>query len=284
MDYDYKYAFLRFPDWKDKALTLSYDDGSKFDLPMLEIMKKHGIKGTFNINSGRFGEMEGDWHLTKEQAIKAYGQDGIEVAVHGSQHVMLEGYSTEQITYEILSDRKTLEDTFGKIVKGMAYAYGSVNDEIVSILEKCGISYSRTVHSTERFNVPNDWLHLPATCHHNNPRLMELAKEFLEAPQPEKWWYRKPKLFYLWGHSFEFDRDGNWDVFEKFAAYMGGRDNVWYATNGEIYEYVKAYERLQYSVDGTMVYNPSALDVYIENEKGKYVVLAGKTAKLTKKI
>ena len=135
MAYDFKYAFLRFPAWKDKALTLRYDDGSKFDLPMLEMMKKYGIKGTFNINSGRFGEAEGDWHLTKEQALKAYSQDGIEVAVHGAKHLMLESYSTEQITYEILNDRKTLEDTFGKIVKGMAYAFGSMNDEIVSILE-----------------------------------------------------------------------------------------------------------------------------------------------------
>ena len=43
-----------------------------------------------------------------------------------------------------------------------------------------GVAYARTVKSTEKFDLPTDWLRLPATCHHNNPRLMELAKKFVE--------------------------------------------------------------------------------------------------------
>lgn len=46
--------FMRFPGGKSKALTLSYDDGVAQDIRLIEIMKKHGLKGTFNINSGLY--------------------------------------------------------------------------------------------------------------------------------------------------------------------------------------------------------------------------------------
>ena len=46
--------FMRFPEGKVKALTLSYDDGVEQDVRLIEIMKKYGLKGTFNINSGLY--------------------------------------------------------------------------------------------------------------------------------------------------------------------------------------------------------------------------------------
>ena len=47
--------FACFPEFKTKALTLSYDDAVRQDKRLIGIMKKHGLKGTFNINSGKFG-------------------------------------------------------------------------------------------------------------------------------------------------------------------------------------------------------------------------------------
>ena len=44
--------FMRFPGGKKKALTLSYDDGVEQDIRLIDIMKKNGLKGTFNLNSG----------------------------------------------------------------------------------------------------------------------------------------------------------------------------------------------------------------------------------------
>ena len=53
-----KYEFLRFPEFKLKALTLSYDDGVVFDEKLISILDKYGLKCTFNINSGLF-DLEG---------------------------------------------------------------------------------------------------------------------------------------------------------------------------------------------------------------------------------
>ena len=163
----------------------------------------------------------------------------------------------------------------------MAYANGSYNDEVVKALECCGIEYSRTTVSTEKFDMPTDWLRLPATCHHRNPRLMELAHQFVEIPENEGYfWRNKPRLFYLWGHSYEFDRDNNWEILDELCEYVGGREDIWYATNGEIYEYQKAYKSLRYTADESVVHNPTATDIYLLVGEKKVTVRAGETARL----
>lgn len=276
-------TYLRFPNFKLKALTLSYDDGSRQDKRLIEIMKKNGIKGTFNINSGLFSsEYAGveKGRMSVDEALDLYASSGMEVAVHGYYHLSLARVDKSVATNDVITDRKELEKIFGKIIKGMAYANGSYNDEVVSILENCGINYSRTVISTENFDMPNDWLRLPATCHHNNPRLMELAKTFVELDYKSYYWQNSPKLFYLWGHSYEFDTNDNWNVIENFCEYMGNRDDIWYATNGEIYDYVKAVDSLEFSADASMVKNPSSIDVYIDYLNKQHVIRAGETIKL----
>ena len=44
--------YICFPGGKAKALTMSYDDGRKDDIRLVEIFNRHGIRGTFNINYG----------------------------------------------------------------------------------------------------------------------------------------------------------------------------------------------------------------------------------------
>lgn len=255
------YAFLRFPNFRKKALTLSYDDGVVYDRKLIEIMGKYGLKGTFNLNSSFFARDEK--YFTKEEAVQLYKESGNEIAVHGYRHLNLVEVDKTVATREVLTDRENLESIFGACVRGMAYAYGAYNDTVVEILKNCGIAYSRTVISTEKFDIPNDWLRLPATCHHNNPRLMELAEEFLGDTPARHFWQEKPKLFYLWGHSYEFNNDDNWDIIERFAEKVGNRKDVWYATNMEIYDYVQAFNRLIFSVDGKRVKNPSAVDLWL---------------------
>ena len=111
--------------------------------------------------------------------------------------------------------------------------------------------YCRTVISSNRFDIPRDWLRLQATCHHNDPKLNELANRFISATR-----VGEPLLFYLWGHSYEFEADNNWELIEDLLAKIGGRDDTYYATNIEIYDYVHAFRELIFSADGKRVYNP----------------------------
>ncbi len=252
---------MRFPEGRQKALTLSYDDGVAQDIRLIGIMSKYGIKGTFNINAGCIGEEDATDHgrLSKKQILELYPKSGNEVAIHGWEHPFLESLPNVNATAEILRDRSEIEKMFGTIVRGMAYPYGTYSDDVVNSLKACGIAYSRTTVSTEWFDIPTDWLRMPATCHHNNPRLFELADRFLELKDD----LRPCWLFYLWGHSYEFDfNTQSWDTIEKFCEKMGNHDEIWYATNIEIYDYVAAYKSLRTSADCSIVYNPSAIDVW----------------------
>ncbi len=271
--------FMRFPKGKKKALTLSYDDGVEQDIRLIEIMKKNGLKGTFNINSGEYAPEgmvypEGTIHrrMSRKAAQELYLNSGMEIAVHGLTHPFLEQLSENVCTYEILQDRINLEAEYGTFVRGMAYPFGTYNDSVVDTIKKCGIVYSRTVAETERFDIPTDWLRLPSTCHHDNPRLMELAHNFVENAGNNA-----PALFYLWGHSYEFEANDNWNVIEDFAEYIGNREDVWYATNIEIYDYIKAYEQLIFSVNGKNIYNPTSTNLYFEIDGEMFCVNAGET-------
>lgn len=275
-----KYHILRFPGFLERALTLSYDDGVVFDRRLMEILDAHGMKCTFNLNSECFAEQPDGRRLTKEEAVALYRDTHHEIAVHGARHRMPVGLRPEELLREVLTDRENLEAMFGRVVKGMAYAYGGYNDEVVRLLKECGIDYSRTVVSTEKFDIPTDWLRMPATCHHRNSHLFELADAFL-ATDTSRPWDSAPKLFYLWGHSYEFNDSDNWDVIERFAEKLGNRDDVWYVTNGEIYAYVQAFDRLRFSADGVRVENPSALDVYLCVHGKNVVCPAGGSAILT---
>lgn len=252
-------TFMRYPGGLTKALTLSYDDGVKQDIRMIEILDKYGIKCTFNINGGCFSD-EGSTsrRMTKEEVVKLYKNSSHEVATHAYTHPFLEALPTAQAALEVLEDRRKLEGLFGGVIRGMAYPYGTYNDDVVNILKLSGIAYSRTTKSTEKFDLPSDWLRLPATCHHNNPRLMELAEKFVSKKVNQH-----PKLFYLWGHTYEFDDKDNWNVIEEFCQTVANKDDIWYATNIEIYDYVTAYNRLLWAIDMTAVHNPSAISVWV---------------------
>lgn len=272
---------MRLKDGKIKVLTLSYDDGVVQDIRLIEIMSKYDLKGTFNINSALYlpedKERERFYGRMKlSEAKELYIKSGNEVAVHALTHPRLEFLDTSEIIYEITEDRKCIEREYGKIARGMAYPYGTYNEKVIDVLDKCNIAYSRTTQSTLSFKFPENWLTLHPTCHHNNEKLMELAKRFVEETNR----HNVAEMFYLWGHSYEFDNNDNWNVIEEFAEYIGGHDHIWYATNIEVYDYVKAYERLQTSYDKKIIHNPSAIDVWFENKGEVYCVKAGETLKI----
>ena len=271
--------YMKLKDGKSKVLTFSYDDGVVQDIRLIDIFDKHGLRGTFNINTGRYlaedvvrEKFHGKMKLSESQ--KLYVDSGHEVAVHTLNHTFLDKLSSVDIIKEILTDRRNIEIQYKTVARGMAYPYGVYTEEAIESLKQCGICYSRTTVSTENFKFPQNWLTWNPTCHHKNPKLMDFARRFVEenSRYPMDNW-----LFYVWGHSFEFDHQDNWNVIEEFAEYVGNKEDIWYATNIEIYDYVKAYESLQVSVDETIVHNPSAIDVWVMVEGATYCIKGGTT-------
>lgn len=220
-----------------KALTFSYDDGVTQDRRLVELFNQYGLKATFNLNTGiqsetsRF-EIEGVPICRMEQKGLEKLYAGHEIAVHGLTHAALTGLKKEELEHELGADIKNIKKLYGVSPKGMAYAYGAWNEDVVACLREMGISYGRTVGSTHAFHLPEELLLLEATCHHDDDRLFLLAEEFLKIePKPGE-----QLLFYVWGHSYEFDVNRNWDRIERFCEMMSGREDIFYGSNAACLE------------------------------------------------
>ena len=256
-----------FPGGKAKALTMSYDDGKLEDIRLLEIFNKYGIRGTFNLNYGLMcQDQTGLPHprIPKERIAELY--QGHEVATHAFTHPTIARCPLISMADEILEDRKGLEKLTGGLVRGHAYPNGSYSEEIKQIFHSLGIAYARIAECRPDFALPSDPMEWYPTCHHNDPNLMEMAKGFAEFKKKQYL-----KLMYVYGHSYEFADDDNWNVIEEFCAYMGGRDDIWYATNIEIIDYMNAAKNLMFSGDCESVYNPNAQSVWLELNDEKIV-------------
>lgn len=263
MERKLKNIYTCFPGGKHKVLTMSYDDGREEDRRLVALFNKHGIKGTFNVNFG----IQDDPHRVPLSEYKALYK-GHEVACHTYTHPTIERCPLEQVVEQVIEDRKGLEAIMGYPVRGMAYPNGSYSEEIMKLLPALGIKYSRVVGSSDKFSMPKDLMQWQATCHHNH-NLLERGKEFLDLFKTQYLY-----LMYVWGHSYEFTDRNNWDLIETFCEMMGGKEDIWYATNIEIVDYMEASKRMQFSADGSFVYNPSFGSVWL-NVDGKIIEVPG---------
>ncbi|MDD3886573.1 MAG: polysaccharide deacetylase family protein [Victivallaceae bacterium] len=252
-----------FPGGKSKALTFSYDDGCTFDRRLVEIFNRYGMKSTFNLNSGK---MHDDEHVAMDEAAGLYR--GHEIAAHCATHGNLIYLPREDVVEEVRSDRYALETVAKRPVTGMAYPYGTISDWLCHALDTLGIEYSRTTRSTNNFSLPEDFRLWDPTCHHNSA--LALIDSFIDLPV----WSKLP-LFYIWGHSYEFDRQDNWELIEDICTRLAGRDDIWYATNGEICHYINAVRSLRFGVAGRFVTNPSATGVWIRRADGTPLEIPG---------
>ena len=281
-----EYMHMRFPGGKTKAVTLSYDDGVAQDLRLAQTADSYGIKCTFNINSAFVPDAPGGGKLCWDE-IKALTDRGHEAAVHGEYHRAPGAFPTSVGLLDALNCRIRMEAKLGSVIRGMAYPNsgvtrftgGSDYETVRQYLKDIGVAYARTLGGDNNaFLLPEDWYRWTPTAHHGNPDVLNWAREFA-ALDVNKGYSdnRYPRLFYLWGHSYEFDRNGNWDLLEALCEILGGREDTWYAANIEICDYVRAFRSLVFGAECTRVYNPTATEVIFETENGLAAVPPGGT-------
>ena len=255
-----KYKFMRFPGGLAKAMTLSYDDGAPADRRMIEILNRYSLKCTFNLS------------CCDEQTASVY--EGHEIALHTAYHAAPGKLSVADGIKNVLDCKLSLEKGLGRIVRGMAYPDSGITsfqsgvtyEQIRDYVSALGVVYSRSLGGdNDSFSVPLDWLNWIPTCHHTNPKTFEYLDKFLALDVNSCYCgERHPRLFYMWGHAFEFDRHDNWARLTHICERLSGKDDVWYATNIEVYDYVAAWKQLIVSADGRRAFNPSAVRLFAE--------------------
>lgn len=259
-----------YPDFKEKALTFSYDDGTTQDRRLTEIFRKYGMKATFNINSSRLGNIGRINHAGFDLDFSVVSSDevtnlykGFEVATHGYTHPFFPKLNDEDFDFEITEDMRILSELAGYPVDGHAYPGGDVDQRTVDRFKMHGIKYARTAKATNDFDAPQEFLLWHPTCHDRDALTGGIVDRFLSDT-------RELCLLYIWGHSFELDKDDfdRWENIEQICKKLSFKDDVWYATNGEICLYITAVRQAKAAAGGI---NPTNIPLYAEKE-GKKII------------
>ncbi len=242
-----------------KYFTVSFDDGLEQDKKLIALMKKYGIKGTFNINGGLLGERgtvkrignlafqdcgEGRTsgaiikytehnRIPGDEIAQVYA--GMEIASHSYMHDWLGKLPKQEMMKSINMDIDALEKIAGYKIRGHAYAKGSTSKEVQAYLKKEGILYARGIMSSKSFCFPKNPLNLRPTCSHitKEARINGLIDQFIKA-KPLK----EDMLFYMWGHAYELDfntKEASWDKIERLFDRIAGKEDILYCTNAEAF-------------------------------------------------
>lgn len=224
---------------KMKAVTFSYDDGVTQDGALIDIFNRYGLKATFNLNSGfqgKDGSLLRNGKTIAHCKFKDWEVPGIykghEIAVHTLTHPNLTECNDEEVIRQVEKDRLNLSSFIGSEVIGMAYPGGGVNyDSRVSSLVKnnTGVKYARTTVCNDSFDLQDNLYEFKPTVYHLNwGKMFSLAEEFINL-KPDS-----PKIFYIWGHAYEFDYEYSWQRFEEFCKMIAYKDDIYYGTNSSV--------------------------------------------------
>jgi peptidoglycan/xylan/chitin deacetylase (PgdA/CDA1 family) len=186
----------------------------------MKLLDKYGMRGTFNLNSQFLGH-EGAWHVdgipinhskSKPEDIR-HLYEGHEVAAHTLTHPFLPDLPREEIIRQVEEDRLKLSELCGYEVVGLAYPNGGKNfsDFVSETIERnTGIKYARTIISSHSFDKQENLYQFNPTAwnYGEMDKIFELGKQFLDLKTDET------KIFYIWGHTYEFDASTQKIVFQ----------------------------------------------------------------------
>lgn len=190
-----------------------WDDGVADDIRLIEILRRHQAKASFNLNFALHQNTRGQgWSFRglKQVHRLAVGElrevyEGFTIANHTLTHPHLEQIETAVALQEIRGGREALEQHFGVAVTGFAYPFGTHNESVQAMLRETGHLYGRTTGTATPCFPPLDPMTFHPDCHF-------LAADFWDKFKLAK---EKSDVFYFWGHSYELVSPDDWVAFEK---------------------------------------------------------------------
>jgi len=221
-------------------VTTSWDDGSKEDLRLSELLAEYGMKGTFYVpKSHQRAEP------LREEEILIVAQKH-EIGAHTLGHVDLTSVTAEQAQAEIAGSKAYLENILGKSVRMFCYPYGRHNPRTKEIVASCGFRGARTLNYTKLGTVTDPY-EFGVTLHasDSSPRTtLRIWRDYGMSLRFLLNWETRAKLLFqlalteggvwhLWGHSWEISGRRDWDRLERVLDYVSRRDGALYATNAE---------------------------------------------------
>ncbi len=274
-----------YKDGCKKAVTLSFDDGTDHDMRLVLLLNKYNLKATFNFiahgcaNHSYLVKVDGKNCWDDCDSLREFFK-GHEIANHSATHPHLEKIDEALWETEIKEAGDSLSAAIGYKVRGFALPYGSYNEKVIDYLRNAGFVYNRTCHANRTFDLPEDFLLWAASGHFADfvkDEGQKMIDDFLATD-------KELALFYAWGHSFElsdmdcYSKDywcgitKRWDAIEEMLfSRIAQKDDIWYANNIEICDYVTAMRRAE--ITDSYINNPTDTCLFFELD-GEAVAVA----------
>jgi peptidoglycan/xylan/chitin deacetylase (PgdA/CDA1 family) len=204
-------------------LITSWDDGSKWDFKLAELLKKYNIPAVFfipsicNIDEG-IGE-KGIIDISKD----------FEIGGHTVNHPDdIKRLTKIEKTIEIVDNKEYLEDLCCYKLRWYCHPRGRYDEETNEILRLNGFKYARTTLIGELSSISEFNYRMPTTIHiynrseYNGENWLEYAKRII---------YEMDKLnskdyVHIWGHSWEIEINDQWDRLEELFIWLNNNFDI----------------------------------------------------------
>ncbi len=286
-----------FPGWVRKSISFTIDDGNlSMDRKFIDIVKKGGIKGTFNISSFYFDQLSPEgyrefyrgYEIANHVRLHPFAlKSGVSYTIKDTPHPKTAEINNDIYPHEgedglyyimapkgwrkVASDdayiRLTAECTaqikevfYDQPALAFVWPFGMQdNSAVFERLKAMGFYALRktgALSDKTNFDLPGDRTLWSYNANHLS--LLADAKLYRDYPDDGKL-----KTFIFGVHSVDFERSGNWCDLEEFTEKYGGRpQEFWYATNYEIFHYEDAVKSL--IIENDAIENPSDISLYIK--------------------
>ena len=205
-----------------KIVSLSFDDGTVYDLRFIELLNKYNLKATLNLNSELadfvwyYGEHPIE-RLDLEKHKSAY--NGHEVAAHSLTHPYFSSLTREEAIRQVRDDVENLSRIFGYRVEGFAFPFHDQTEEnITTIKENVDLTYIR-YSCLDQSGQHTDAYHIHINALYDDEDIYERLEEFKSDKNDNS-------LFVIAGHAYEFEVKNDWEKIEKLLAYLHSDEKI----------------------------------------------------------
>lgn len=199
-----------------KIVSLSFDDGTIYDLKFIELLNKYNLKATLNLNSGldnfvwHFGDSPIE-RLKLSEVVDKYNNH--EVCSHSLTHPYFSSLNKDEVIRQVKEDCNNLSKIFNRDVNAFAFPFHDQTEEHIKILkDNLNLNYIRYSYFEESY-IPKDRYHIPLNALYNDNDLYEKLEKFKNNNLDNS-------LFVIAGHSYEFQVRNEWERIEELLKYL----------------------------------------------------------------
>lgn len=235
------------------VITTSWDDGHPLDVKLCSMLKRYSIQGTIYTPITNWEN-----EVMSVEQLKEISKD-FEIGGHTFNHTILTTVSEERISSELAESKTWLEEITGKEVISFCYPRGQYNSLIIDKVRNAGFKGSRTaelfrtsfsrqyechttVQAVDRIMLSRGKQILTTDNHALAAKLLFSGQIFhrwdVIAKSSLDYVLENGGIWHLWGHSWEINRNGDWELLEavlEYARENGRRHGAEFVTNGRIF-------------------------------------------------